>query len=133
MTISITRVYTRTGDRGTTALVGGKRVPKDSPRIATYGSIDELNAVLGLARVFNEERLAEGRSTAGSTRCSGASRTGSSISAASWPHRTIRSTRACVGSATRRSRSSSRSDRLWNARSSRSLVSNRSGKGCSPT
>ena len=48
MTISITRVYTRTGDRGTTALVGGKRVPKDSPRIAAYGTIDELNAVLGL-------------------------------------------------------------------------------------
>ena len=60
MTISITRVYTRTGDRGNTALVGGKRVPKDSPRIAAYGTIDELNAVLGLARVFNEERLAEG-------------------------------------------------------------------------
>ena len=59
MTISITRVYTRTGDKGTTALVGGTRVPKDSPRIAAYGTIDELNAVLGLARVFNEERLAE--------------------------------------------------------------------------
>ena len=60
MTISITRVYTRTGDKGTTALVGGKRVPKDSPRIVAYGTIDELNSVLGLARVFNEERLAEG-------------------------------------------------------------------------
>ncbi len=60
MTISITRVYTRTGDKGTTALVGGKRVPKDSPRIAAYGTIDELNAVLGLARVFNAERLTEG-------------------------------------------------------------------------
>ena len=60
MTISITRVYTRTGDKGTTGLVGGKRVPKDSPRITAYGTIDELNAVLGLARVFNEERLAEG-------------------------------------------------------------------------
>jgi len=60
MTIRITRVYTRTGDKGTTALVGGKRVPKDSPRIAAYGTIDELNAILGLARVFNEERLAEG-------------------------------------------------------------------------
>jgi cob(I)alamin adenosyltransferase len=59
MTISITRVYTRTGDDGTTALVGGKRVPKDSARIAAYGTIDELNAALGLARVFNEERLAE--------------------------------------------------------------------------
>ena len=60
MTISITRVYTRTGDSGTTALVGGRRVPKDSPRIAAYGTLDELNAALGLARVFNEERLAEG-------------------------------------------------------------------------
>ena len=52
MTISITRVYTRTGDKGTTALVGGKRVPKDSPRIAAYGAIDELNSILGLARAF---------------------------------------------------------------------------------
>ncbi len=59
MAISITRVYTRTGDDGTTALVGGRRVPKDSPRIAAYGTVDELNAALGLARVFNEERLAE--------------------------------------------------------------------------
>ena len=60
MPIRITRVYTRTGDAGTTALVGGRRVPKDSQRIAAYGTIDELNASLGLARVFNEERLAEG-------------------------------------------------------------------------
>jgi cob(I)alamin adenosyltransferase len=58
MTISITRVYTRTGDRGETSLVGGRRVPKDSPRIVAYGTVDELNAVVGLARVFNEERLA---------------------------------------------------------------------------
>ena len=60
MTISITRVYTRTGDRGDTGLVGGSRVPKDSPRIEAYGTIDELNAIVGLARTFNEERLAEG-------------------------------------------------------------------------
>jgi cob(I)alamin adenosyltransferase len=60
MPISITRVYTRTGDRGETALVGGKRVPKDSPRIVAYGTLDELNAIVGLARTFNEERLAEG-------------------------------------------------------------------------
>jgi cob(I)alamin adenosyltransferase len=58
--ISITRVYTRTGDLGDTALVGGRRVPKDSPRIAAYGTLDELNAVVGLARTFNEERLAQG-------------------------------------------------------------------------
>lgn len=60
MPISITRVYTRTGDTGDTALVGGARVPKDSPRIVAYGTLDELNAVIGLARAFNEERLAEG-------------------------------------------------------------------------
>ena len=60
MPVRITRVYTRTGDRGETALVGGKRVPKDAPRIEAYGTIDELNATIGLARVFNEERLAEG-------------------------------------------------------------------------
>jgi cob(I)alamin adenosyltransferase len=58
--ISITRVYTRTGDLGDTALVGGQRVPKDSPRIAAYGTLDELNAVVGLARTFNEERIAQG-------------------------------------------------------------------------
>jgi cob(I)alamin adenosyltransferase len=62
MTISITRVYTRTGDHGETALVGGARVPKDSPRIVAYGTLDELNAAVGLARVFNAERLAEGGS-----------------------------------------------------------------------
>ncbi|HXU87803.1 MAG TPA: cob(I)yrinic acid a,c-diamide adenosyltransferase [Methylomirabilota bacterium] len=60
MPISITRVYTRTGDGGETALVGGARVPKDSPRIVAYGTLDELNAAVGLARVFNAERLAEG-------------------------------------------------------------------------
>jgi cob(I)alamin adenosyltransferase len=60
MTISITRVYTRTGDGGETSLVGGRRVPKDSPRIVAYGAVDELNAAVGLARVFNEERLKAG-------------------------------------------------------------------------
>jgi cob(I)alamin adenosyltransferase len=60
MTISITRVYTRTGDRGETGLVGGQRVPKDSPRIEAYGAVDELNAIVGLVRTFNEERLGEG-------------------------------------------------------------------------
>ena len=63
MTISITRVYTRTGDRGETALVGGRRVPKDSPRIVAYGTVDELNAAVGLVRVFNAEKM-RGRSAA---------------------------------------------------------------------
>jgi len=56
MPISITRVYTRLGDSGETALVGGRRVPKDSPRIVAYGTLDELNAAVGLARVFNAEK-----------------------------------------------------------------------------
>ena len=60
MAIRITRVYTRTGDRGETSLVGGKRVPKDSPRIDAYGTIDELNSIIGLARVFNEENREAG-------------------------------------------------------------------------
>jgi cob(I)alamin adenosyltransferase len=60
MAIRITRVYTRTGDHGETALVGGRRVPKDTPRIEAYGTVDELNAILGLTRVFNTERLGEG-------------------------------------------------------------------------
>jgi len=60
MTISITRVYTRLGDKGDTGLVGGRRVPKDSPRIEAYGTVDELNAIVGLVRTFNEERLDQG-------------------------------------------------------------------------
>ena len=61
MPVRITRVYTRTGDHGETALVGGRRVPKDSPRIEAYGTIDELNAVIGLARVFNTEQKKPGK------------------------------------------------------------------------
>jgi cob(I)alamin adenosyltransferase len=49
-TVRINRVYTKTGDDGTTALVGGKRVPKDSARIEAYGTVDELNACMGLVR-----------------------------------------------------------------------------------
>lgn len=45
----ITKVYTRTGDGGTTALGGGQRVEKDSPRIRAYGTVDELNSAIGLA------------------------------------------------------------------------------------
>ena len=45
----ITRIYTRTGDGGTTSLGGGQRVPKDSLRVRAYGAVDELNSALGLA------------------------------------------------------------------------------------
>lgn len=46
----MTRIYTRTGDGGETSLFGGARVPKDHLRVRAYGTIDELNAVLGVAR-----------------------------------------------------------------------------------
>lgn len=47
------RIYTRTGDDGTTALIGGKRISKDAPRIQAYGSVDELNALLGVIRSYD--------------------------------------------------------------------------------
>ena len=48
-------VYTRTGDQGQTSLVGGKRVPKSSLRIESYGTIDELNSQLGLLLTYLHE------------------------------------------------------------------------------
>jgi len=52
----ITRVYTRTGDDGTTGLGGGQRVSKGSPRIAAYGTVDELNALIGVAMTTGLEK-----------------------------------------------------------------------------
>lgn len=46
------RIYTRTGDAGDTGLIGGQRIRKDSPRVIAYGTVDELNAHLGLARAL---------------------------------------------------------------------------------
>ncbi len=44
------KIYTKTGDEGTTAIWGGKRVAKDSPRVRAYGTVDECNATIGVAR-----------------------------------------------------------------------------------
>lgn len=44
------RIYTKTGDDGTTGLFGGSRVPKDNLRIEAYGTVDELNAIIGVVR-----------------------------------------------------------------------------------
>lgn len=46
MTMKITKVYTKTGDKGTTSLVGGVRVEKTNARIEAYGTVDELSAQL---------------------------------------------------------------------------------------
>jgi cob(I)alamin adenosyltransferase len=56
--LAISRVYTRRGDTGETALAGGQRVAKDSLRIAAYGAVDELNSFLGAARVTATELAA---------------------------------------------------------------------------
>jgi cob(I)alamin adenosyltransferase len=45
-----TRIYTRTGDDGTTGLIGGRRIKKNALRIETYGTVDELSCALGVAR-----------------------------------------------------------------------------------
>jgi cob(I)alamin adenosyltransferase len=52
------RIYTKTGDKGETALFGGKRLPKNHLRIDAYGTIDELNAFLGLVRDHTDGTLA---------------------------------------------------------------------------
>src|SRR5438270_1622812 len=46
--VFLSRIYTKSGDRGETGLGDGTRVPKDHPRVTAYGRVDELNAVLGL-------------------------------------------------------------------------------------
>ena len=49
----ITKVYTRTGDQGSTRLVGGRPVAKNHVRVGAYGSVDELNAIVGIVRTFH--------------------------------------------------------------------------------
>lgn len=56
----ITKVYTRTGDKGKTRLAGGQQVWKDCLRVEAYGAVDELNAVIGLASAMIEERSPDG-------------------------------------------------------------------------
>lgn len=48
--VTLSRIYTKTGDNGETGLGDGNRVPKDSPRVVAYADVDELNSVLGLVR-----------------------------------------------------------------------------------
>jgi cob(I)alamin adenosyltransferase len=54
------KIYTKTGDKGTTALLGGGRVRKSHPRVAAYGTVDELNSVVGWAiALAHDPRVAE--------------------------------------------------------------------------
>ena len=54
--VRINKVYTRTGDEGETGLVGGKRIPKEHLRIEAYGTVDELNSVIGLCGSFLSQK-----------------------------------------------------------------------------
>jgi cob(I)alamin adenosyltransferase len=55
--LALNRIYTRGGDEGQTSLVGGQRVAKDDLRIESYGTVDELNALIGVARISLGELL----------------------------------------------------------------------------
>ncbi len=56
--VVLNKIYTRTGDGGDTALGNGDRVAKHSPRVTAYGTVDELNATVGLARLHAEGEMA---------------------------------------------------------------------------
>ena len=56
--VVLNKIYTRTGDKGETALSDGQRVPKHSLRVEAYGTVDELNATLGLARLHASDQIA---------------------------------------------------------------------------
>lgn len=53
------QIYTRKGDKGETGLFSGERIEKISPRVEAYGTIDEFNAVLGVAKVFASKKIAQ--------------------------------------------------------------------------
>lgn len=57
--VVLNKIYTRTGDDGTTALGSGKRLPKHHPRIAAFGAVDETNAAIGVARLELEDAHAQ--------------------------------------------------------------------------
>lgn len=57
--VVLNRIYTRTGDKGTTALGTGARLPKHHARIAAYGTVDETNSVIGVARLGLSEKEPE--------------------------------------------------------------------------
>jgi cob(I)alamin adenosyltransferase len=54
--VQLTRIYTKGGDKGKTSLGTGKRVPKHDPRVVAYGTVDEANAAIGLARLHTADQ-----------------------------------------------------------------------------
>lgn len=58
--VVLSKIYTKTGDKGETALSNGARVAKHSQRVTAYGTVDETNATLGLARLHASGEMAEG-------------------------------------------------------------------------
>jgi cob(I)alamin adenosyltransferase len=57
--VTLNRIYTKTGDKGETALGDGTRLPKHALRICAYGTVDEANAAIGLARLYTRGQLDE--------------------------------------------------------------------------
>lgn len=57
--VVLNKIYTRTGDKGETALSDGSRVPKHDPRVEAYGTVDELNAAIGLCRLHARDEMTE--------------------------------------------------------------------------
>ena len=55
--VKLNKIYTKTGDKGKTSLVSGKRVSKDNIRIRAYGTIDELNSILGVVKHHISKKL----------------------------------------------------------------------------
>ena len=55
--VKLNKIYTRTGDDGSTGLVDGSRLSKDAIRVQAYGDVDETNSVIGLVRLHLESRL----------------------------------------------------------------------------
>ncbi|MEG1453282.1 ATP:cob(I)alamin adenosyltransferase, partial [Brevundimonas sp.] len=53
--VTLNKIYTRTGDKGTTRLATGQEVSKTSHRVSAYGAVDELNAIIGIARLHSAQ------------------------------------------------------------------------------
>ena len=55
--VKLNKIYTKTGDKGSTSLASGKRVSKDHYRIKAYGTVDELNSILGIVRIKASSKI----------------------------------------------------------------------------